>query len=100
MLDAVGRLVRDGSVCCAFSDLIVGKRESDTNGQDSGEDTDGNVNHDLDEDGLNLNQVRAVESSENQLALIWGPPGTAGIPLHVNDLTPHASQALGRPPWL
>jgi len=97
MLDAVGRLVRDGSVCCAFSDLIVGNRESDT--QASGESADGDVDGDLDEDGLNPNQARAVESSENQLALIWGPPGIAGIPLHLNDVTPIVPRAPGRPPW-
>lgn len=79
MLDAVGRLVSDGSDCCAFSNLIVGKHKSGTEGQTDGEDADG----DLDEDGLNPNQVRAVESSVNPLALIWGPPGTSGIPLHV-----------------
>ena len=79
MLDAVGKLVRDGSVCCAFNDLIVGNHRGNTKGQADGEDLDG----DLDEDGLNPNQVRAVESSENPLSLIWGPPGTVGISLSV-----------------
>jgi hypothetical protein len=74
MLDAVGRLVNDGPVCCSFSNLIVGKHRSDTNGQTDGDDN-------VDEDGLNRNQVRAVESSENPLALIWGPPGNVETPL-------------------
>ena len=79
MLDAVGRLVSDGSDCCAFSNLIVGKHKSNTKDQADDEDAEG----DLDEDGLNPNQVRAVGSSESPLALIWGPPGTAGFPLHI-----------------
>ena len=82
MSDAVGKLVRDGSVCCAFSNLIVGNHRSDTKGRADEEDADG----DLDEDGLNPNQVRAVESSQNPLALIWGPPGTTGVPLNINNL--------------
>lgn len=91
MLDAVGKLVRDGSVCCAFSSLIVG----DANRQ-TGEDVDGGANDDLDEDGLNPNQVRAVESSDKPLALIWGPPGTAGGPLRVNDLTLSCPPGTGK----
>lgn len=82
MLDAVGRLVNDGSVCCSFSNLIVGKHRGDTNGQrNDGGDADGDVDDSVDEDGLNRNQVRAVDSSENPLALIWGPPGRAERPL-------------------
>jgi len=78
MVDAVGKLVRDGSICCGFDNLIVGNHRGDTKGRADGEDADGDAIDDLDEDGLNPNQVRAVESSENPLALIWGPPGTAG----------------------
>lgn len=81
MLDAVGRLVNDGFVCCSFSDLIVGKHPSDTNGQSDGVDPDDDVDDNFYEDGLNRNQVKALESSENQLALIWGPPGNIKIPL-------------------
>ena len=76
MMDAVGRLVRDGPICCSFSSLVVGKHRGDTGGRIDGDlDEDGDVTTNLDEDGLNPNQVRAVESSDNQLALIWGPPG-------------------------
>lgn len=84
MLDAVGRLVKDGTVCCSFSNIIVGKHRSNASGQTDGADADGGVDDNLDDDELNPNQVRAVESSENPLALIWGPPGAAGILLHVN----------------
>lgn len=82
MLDAVGRLVNDGSVCCSFSNLIVGKHRSSTNGQRDGGDADEDVDGTVDEDGLNLNQVKAVESSEHPLALIWGPPGNVETPRH------------------
>lgn len=75
MLDAVGRLVDDGSLCCSFSHLVVGKHQSDTDGQSDGDDADADVDDNVDEDGLNPNQVKAVDSSENPLALIWGPPG-------------------------
>ena len=97
MMDAVGRLVEDGPVCCSFSDLIVGKHTRDTGGQTEGEtgdetkgDTDGQTEgdddtDDVDEDGLNPNQVQAVESSDSPLALIWGPPGTVEISLNIND---------------
>jgi len=88
MLDAVGRLVRDGSLCCSFSNLIVGKHKDDASGQTDGEDPDVDVDGNLDKDGLNPNQVRAVESSKNPLTLIWGPPGIqTGTPLHADDLT-------------
>lgn len=80
MLDAVGRLVDDGPVCCSFSNLIVGKHQSGTNGQTDGGDADGDTDGEVDEDGLNRNQVKAVESSDNPLALIWGPPGNVEIP--------------------
>ena len=81
MLDAVGRLVNDGSVCCSFSNLIVGKHRGDKSGQTDGDDGDGDMDDNVvDEDGLNPNQVKAVESSENPLALIWGPPGNVEIP--------------------
>ena len=77
MIDAVGRLVDDGPVCCSFSDLIVGKHTGDVGGQTKGDSgTDDDAADNVDEDGLNPNQVRAVESSDNPLALIWGPPGT------------------------
>jgi hypothetical protein len=75
MLDAVGRLVNDGRVCCAFSNLIVGKHQNKTGGQADEDDADRDIDGDLDEDGLNPNQVRAVESCDSPLALIWGPPG-------------------------
>ena len=75
MLDAVGRLVNDGRVCCAFSNLIVGEHESRSSGQTGEDGADEDIEGDLDEDGLNPNQVRAVESSDSPLALIWGPPG-------------------------
>ena len=93
MLDAVGKLVRDGPVCCAFDNLIVGNHQGDTKGQVGGEDADSD---NLDEDGLNPNQVRAVESSENPLALIWGPPGNAGISLCVNYLTVSCPLGTGK----
>lgn len=81
MMDAVGRLVSDGPVCCSFSSLIVGKHSgSKTDGDEADRDVDG----DLDEDGLNPNQVRAVESSDSPLALIWGPPGAVEISRHGN----------------
>lgn len=100
MLDAVGRLVRDGSDCCAFGNLVVGKHRSDAKGQTDGDDADGDANDGPDEEGLNPNQVRAVESSENPLALIWGPPGTAGIPLHAMTQPLTILQAPGKLPWL
>jgi len=76
-MDAVGRLVRDGSLCCEFSHLVVGRHQGEADGQPDGGDVDDDgVDDGLDVDGLNPNQVRAVESSENPLALIWGPPGT------------------------
>lgn len=75
MLDAVGRLVNDGTVCCSFSNLIVGKHRSEKGGQTDGDDGDGDVDDNLDEDGLNPNQVKAVAASDNPLTLIWGPPG-------------------------
>jgi len=93
MLDAVGKLVRDGPICCVFDNLIVGNHRGDTKGQADGEDVDGD---NLDEDGLNPNQVRAVESSENPLALIWGPPGTAGVSLCVNSLTVSCHLGTGK----
>ena len=93
MLDAVGKLVRDGPVCCAFDGLIVGNHQGDTKGQADGDDADGD---NLDEDGLNPNQVRAVESSENPLALIWGPPGIAGISLCVNYLIVSCPTGTGK----
>jgi len=37
MIDAVGRLVDDGPVCCSFSDLIVGKHTGDVGGQTEGD---------------------------------------------------------------
>ena len=83
-MDAVGRLVRDGPTCCSFSNLIVAKHEGGTDGQtDEDSDASTDVADDLDEDELNPNQVRAVESSENPLALIWGPPGMIEISLRV-----------------
>jgi hypothetical protein len=77
MMDAIGRLVSEGSDCCSFSNLIVGKHQNDTDGQTEGDSDadDDDVNSNLDEHGLNPNQVRAVKSSDNPLALIWGPPG-------------------------
>lgn len=75
MMDAVQRLVRDGPICCSFSNLIVGKHKGDTTGQTDRDSDEDGVTDNLDEDGLNPNQVRAVESSDNPLALIWGPPG-------------------------
>ena len=97
MIDAIGRLVRDGPICCSFSNLIVGKHKGDTGGQtdrDSDEDDDGTDN--LDEDGLNPNQVRAVESSDNPLALIWGPPGTMRFPPNINDLIHNDPPGTGK----
>ena len=97
MLDAVGRLVKDGSICCSFSHLVVGKHKGDTGGRTDGEeDPDDDVDGDLDEDGLNPNQVRAVESSKNPLTLIWGPPGTTGISLHVDVLTVYRPLGTGK----
>ena len=93
MLDAVGKLVRDGPICCAFDNLIVGNHQGDTKGRVDGEDGDGD---NLDEDGLNQNQVRAVESSESPLALIWGPPGTAGVSLRVHYLTVSCPSGTGK----
>lgn len=86
-MDAVGRLVRDGPICCSFSNLVVGKHRGDTDGRTHEDlDEDGDVTANLDEDGLNPNQVRAVESSGNSLALIWGPPGTMHrSPPNTND---------------
>ena len=75
MFDAVGRLVDNGSVCCAFSDLIARKDQNDTKGQADEADADCTANGDPDEGGLNQNQARAVDSSENPLALIWAPTG-------------------------
>ena len=76
MMDAIWRLVGDGSVCCSFSDLIVGNHQSDTDGQTDGDsDAGDDVAINVDEHGLNPNQVRAVKSSDNPLALVWGPPG-------------------------
>lgn len=83
MIDAVGRLVRDGSICCSFSDLVVGRHEGD--GEDQADADDG-AGDNLDEEGLNPNQVRAVESSDDSLALIWGPPGETGICPIINEL--------------
>lgn len=100
MLDAVGKLVRDRSVCCAFNHLIVGKHPSNADrGQTDEGGADGDVGDDLDEDGLNPNQVRAVESSNDPLALIWGPPGTTGIAPRVNNLALIIPQAPGKPLW-
>ena len=96
MLDAVGRLVRDGPVCCAFSNLVVGKHKGNTDGQTDGEDADGDVGDNLDKDGLNPNQVRAVESSKDPLVLIWGPPGITEIPLHINDLIVYCPLGTGK----
>ena len=105
MMDAVGRLVNDGSVCCSFSDLIVGKHTGDTDSRTEGDsddqtkgksDADDDAIDDVDEDGLNPNQVRAVESSDNPLALIWGPPGMIGIPLNINDPNPTCSSGTGK----
>ena len=84
MIDAVGRLVRDGSICCSFSDLVVGRHVGDAEGQ---ADADDDAGDNLDEEGLNPNQVRAVESSDDPLALIWGPPGEAGICIIIGGLT-------------
>ena len=96
-MDAVGRLARDGPTCCSFSDLIVAKHKSGTDGQtDEDFDASADVADDLDEDELNPNQVRAVESSENPLALIWGPPGMIEISLRVNNLTPNCSSGTGK----
>ena len=76
MIDAIGRLVSDDSDCCSFSNLIVGKRQNDTDYQTEGNSgADDGVTLNVDEDGLNMNQVRAVKSSDNPLALVWGPPG-------------------------
>ena len=94
MLDAVGRLVRDGPECCAFSNLIVGKHQNGTEDQ-TDEDPEADADN-LDEDGLNPNQVRAVESSDNPLALIWGPPGTIVISLDANSLIPNYPPGTGK----
>ena len=76
MIDAIGRLVSDDSDCCSFSNLIVGKHQNDAADQTEGNSgADDGVTHNVDEDGLNTNQVRAVKSSDNPLALVWGPPG-------------------------
>ena len=96
MLDAVGRLVRDGPICCSFSSLVVGKHKGDAGGQTDEEDPDGDVEEILDKDGLNPNQVRAVESTENPLTLIWGPPGNTGIPLRVDDLIVYCPLGTGK----
>jgi len=97
MLDAVGRLVKDGSICCSFSHLVVGKHKGDTGGQTDGkEDPDGDADGNLDKDGLNPNQVRAVESSKNPLTLIWGPPGTTGIFPYVDNLTIYCPSGTGK----
>ena len=97
MLDAMGRLVKDGPTCCSFSSLIVGKHQSNTDDQtDRGSDAGADVTDNLDEDGLNPNQVRAVESSDNPLALIWGPPGIIEIPLSINGLTHNCLPGTGK----
>jgi len=62
-----GAIAKDGPVCCSFDNLIVGNHQGDTKDQADGEDGDGS---NLDEGGLKPNQVRAVESSENPLALV------------------------------
>ena len=72
-MDAVCRLVNEGSACCSFSNLIVEKHQQDTDGSRPEEESD--PNDDVIGDGLNPNQVRAVDSSDSPLALIWGPPG-------------------------
>ena len=92
-MDAVGRLVADGSICCSFSDLVVGRHEGGEEGQ---ADADGGGGDNLDEDGLNPNQVRAVESSGDPLSLIWGPPGKTGNSLIINDLTRDFSLGTGK----
>lgn len=101
-MDAVCRLVNEGSGCCSFSNLIVGKYsiQKDTDDQSEADsDPDGDVSGIADSDGLNPNQVRAVESSDSPLALIWGPPGivTIRILMDLKNLT--TVQALEKPQW-
>jgi hypothetical protein len=72
---------------------------SDTGGQPEGDLDADDVDDNLDEHGLNPNQVRAVESSDNPLALIWGPPGIVGFLQVSTAYSLTVLQALGKPLW-
>lgn len=98
MMDAVRRLVSEGSDCCSFSNLIVGKHQTGKGIETESDSDAGDVTNevDLDEHGLNPNQVRAVKSSENPLALVWGPPGIIKIPRYLG-LRSDWFQALVKP---
>jgi hypothetical protein len=104
MMDALRRLVQEGSACCSFSSIIAanyggsspGKPDdeppevdlSPNEGEESGtaevpvgeeETIEEPASEELtlaSPDELNPSQRAAVDSCRKPLALIWGPPGT------------------------
>lgn len=75
MMDAILRLVEEGSSCCNFSNIIIGPLEP--NVMVPCAPPEPRPAHD-ELSRLNPRQAEAVESSSANLSLIWGPPG---IPL-------------------
>lgn len=80
MLDAVSRLVVEGSDCCRFYDIIIdsdrgeAENENENESSQTARDLDAEES-DLDTSGLNASQIAAVRSSTSGVSLIWGPPG-------------------------
>jgi hypothetical protein len=73
-MDAIQRLVEEGSSCCDFSNIIVGPLGPAVISASTPPATPL-----ASDERLNQRQMEAVESSSTALSLIWGPPGVHSL---------------------